>query len=138
MNLSHEKLSKLRRADEHFDAKYGAPGTESRTQFEAQAKAWYYMEILKQARKRERLTQKQLADRIGKNREYVALLERGETDMQLSTFLNLSDALGLSFALMSDSTQSHKVTVGTEQTNVSAVPSVLSVRATAPKFEPSI
>jgi len=71
MNLSHEKLSKLRRADEHFDAKYGAPGTESRTQFEAQAKAWYDME-------------------------------------------------------------------STEQTNVSAVPSVLSVRATAPKFEPSI
>jgi ribosome-binding protein aMBF1 (putative translation factor) len=105
MNLSHEKLSKLRRADEHFDAKYGVQGTESRTQFEAQAKVWYYMEILKQARKRERLTQKQLADRIGKKREYVALLERGETDMQLSTFLNLFDALGLRFALMSEDMQ---------------------------------
>ena len=41
----------------------------------------------------------QLADKIGKKREYVALLEKGETDMQLSTFLMISDAVGLKFGL---------------------------------------
>ena len=45
------------------------------------------------------MTQQQLADKIGKKREYVALLEKGETDMQLSTFLMISDAVGLKFGL---------------------------------------
>ena len=31
--------------------------------------------------------------------EYVAMLEKGETDMQLSTFIMISEAVGLKFAL---------------------------------------
>jgi HTH-type transcriptional regulator / antitoxin HipB len=45
------------------------------------------------------ITQQQLADKIGKKREYVAMLEKGETDMQLSTFIMISEAVGLKFAL---------------------------------------
>ena len=63
-------------------------------------KAWYYAEILRDARKKEKVTQQQLAERIGKKREYIALLEQGKTDMQLSTFLRISEALGLNFALV--------------------------------------
>ena len=57
--------------------------------------AWYYAEMLKKARKNAGLTQKELAEKIGKKREYIALLEKGETDMQLSTFLLIVDSLGL-------------------------------------------
>ena len=45
------------------------------------------------------IPQQQLADKIGKKREYVAMLEKGETDMQLSTFIMISEAVGLKFAL---------------------------------------
>ena len=45
------------------------------------------------------VSQQQLADKIGKKREYIALIEKGETDMQLSTFIMISEALGLHFAL---------------------------------------
>ena len=45
------------------------------------------------------IPQYQLADKIGKKREYVAMLEKGETDMQLSTFIMMSEAVGLKFAL---------------------------------------
>lgn len=45
------------------------------------------------------ITQQQLAERIDKKREYVAMLEKGETDMQLSTFIMISEAVGLKFAL---------------------------------------
>ena len=41
----------------------------------------YYAEVLKNARKSAGITQQQLADKIGKKREYVAMLEKGETDM---------------------------------------------------------
>ena len=100
MTFNEEKLAKLRRADEHFDVRYGKPGTQSRMDFENKALAWYYGEILRDKRKELKITQKQLAEQIGKKREYVALLEKGETDMQLSTFFSISQALGLRFTLV--------------------------------------
>ena len=45
------------------------------------------------------MTQQELAGRIGKKREYIASLEKGETDMQLSTFIMISEAVGLKLAL---------------------------------------
>jgi DNA-binding XRE family transcriptional regulator len=98
--LSKKTQTKLKRADEHFDRCYGKQGTMERADFEAKAKAWYYAELLKDARKKGKITQKELAEKIGKKREYVTLLEKGETDMQLSTFLNISQALGLNFVLV--------------------------------------
>ena len=56
-------------------------------------------ECIKNARIKAGLTQKDVAERIGKKREYVALIERGETDMQLSTFIMMSEAVGLHFVL---------------------------------------
>lgn len=99
MKFNEEKLAKLKTADGLFDERYGKTGTPERNEFEAKAKAWYYAEILRDARKKEKITQKELAEKIGKKREYIALLEQGKTDMQLSTFLRISQALGLNFTL---------------------------------------
>ena len=55
--------------------------------------------IIKEARINKQMTQQQLAEKIGKKREYIAMLEKGETDMQLSTFILISEAVGLKFAL---------------------------------------
>ncbi len=68
--------------------------------YDAKAKAWYYAELLKDERKKQNITQKALAERIGKKREYISALEKGQTDMQLSTFLKIADALGLHFSLV--------------------------------------
>jgi len=100
MIFNEEKLAKLRSASELFDERYGVQGTQSRAEFESKALSWYYGEVLRNKRKELRITQQQLAQKIGKKREYVALLEKGETDMQLSTFFNISQALGLRFALV--------------------------------------
>lgn len=78
--LNIEKLSSLPTTSEHLNREYGAKGTATRDTFDAKAKAWYYAEVLKDARKSARMTQQQLADRIGKKREYVSALEKGETD----------------------------------------------------------
>lgn len=93
------KLAALPTAEELLTEKYGTSGTLSRTEFESKSRAWYYAEILKQARKSAHISQQHLADKIGKKREYIAMLEKGETDMQLSTFIMISEALGLKFAL---------------------------------------
>jgi ribosome-binding protein aMBF1 (putative translation factor) len=92
-------LSKLPTVEEFLSMKYGVVGTPEREDFDAKSKAWYYATVLKSARKTAGITQQQLADRIGKKREYIALLEKGETDMQLSTFLMITEVLGVKLSL---------------------------------------
>ncbi len=99
-NLNLEKMRQLPTANTLLDKKYGKEGTATRKEFSAKARAWYYAELLREKRKEAGITQKDLAERIGKKREYLAKLEQGETDMQLSTFLCISEALGLRFELI--------------------------------------
>ena len=93
--LDPEKVAKLHSYDDLLDKKYGKRGTYNRNAFEEKALAYYYGEILKDRRKELKITQQQLADQIGKERSYIAHIERGETDMQLSSFLRISSALGI-------------------------------------------
>jgi ribosome-binding protein aMBF1 (putative translation factor) len=99
IQLNPEKVAKLHSFDDLLDKKYGKRGTPARTAFEEKALANYYGEILKDRRSELKITQQELADRIGKNRSYVAYIEQGKTDMQLSTFFTISHALGLSVEL---------------------------------------
>jgi DNA-binding XRE family transcriptional regulator len=98
--INPEKLKGMKTAGQLFDEKYGNEGTESRREFNAKAQAWYYAELLKEERKKQKISQAQLANIIGKSRTYITALEKGQTDMQLSTFLMLSHALGLNFSLV--------------------------------------
>ena len=100
IKLDERKLAGLRTGSQHLTEKYGEKGTLSREEFEAKAKAWYYAELLRDERKRQKLTQQQLGERIGKKREYISSLEHGKTDMQLSTFMLIANALGLRFSLV--------------------------------------
>ena len=54
-----------------------------------------YGRLLRELRKQRQLTQQQLSDMTGIKREYISLIEQGRIDMQMSTFLTLSRALGL-------------------------------------------
>ena len=98
--LDEKKLARLKTGSQHLAETYGEKGTPSREEFEAKAKAWYYAELLRDERKRQKLTQQQLGERIGKKREYISSLEQGQTDMQLSTFMLIANALGLRFSLV--------------------------------------
>lgn len=97
--IDTEKLKHIPTVEELFEKEYGPRGTATRDEFDAKSRAWYYAEVLKAARKSAGMTQQQLADKIGKKREYVAMIEKGETDMQLSTFILISEAVGLRFSL---------------------------------------
>lgn len=54
-----------------------------------------FVEVLRCRRKELNLTQEELAEKVGKKRAYIARIEKGETDMQLSSFINISLALGI-------------------------------------------
>ena len=63
--IDMEKLKHLPTTEEMFVNEYGTKGTVAREEFDAKSRAWYYAEVLKNARKSAGITQQQLADKIG-------------------------------------------------------------------------
>lgn len=100
IKLDLEKIKKdLPTANDYLDAKYGEAGTPEREEFSKKAIAFYYGELIRETRKEKHLTQQELADKIGKERAYIAKIEQGKTDLQLSNFMQIINALGLSLQL---------------------------------------
>ena len=97
MKLDESKLAKLKTTNQLLDEKHGKEGTASRMEFNEKAMSWYYGEILRDRRKELKMTQNELAEKTGTNRSYIARLEKGETDMQLSSFLKIAHALKIEF-----------------------------------------
>ena len=95
--IDKKKMEGLMTATELLEGKYGKEGTPSREVFQQKAMAWYYGEILRDRRKEKKITQQQLADVVGVKRSYIARIEKGETDMQLSSFLRIANALNIQF-----------------------------------------
>ena len=97
MKLDEKKLAKLKTTNQLLDEKYGEHGTATREKFNENAMAWYYGDILRERRKELKLTQKQLAQKIGKEKSGIARVEKGEVDIQLSSFFRIARALGIEF-----------------------------------------
>lgn len=89
----------LNNAADLLDEKHGKEGTTTREAFNKEAIAFYYGEILKEKRKELHLTQDYIAGKTGLKRSYIAKIEKGETDMQMSSFVRIAEALGLKFSL---------------------------------------
>ena len=78
-----------------LDNKFGAHGTAERTKFDDNAHAFYTAQILHDARKEVKITQAELASRIGVNKGYISRIENGLTSPNVSTFYRIVNALGL-------------------------------------------
>jgi transcriptional regulator with XRE-family HTH domain len=53
--------------------------------------------MLRERRQELKLTQKQVAEKIGKEQSYIARVESGKTDIQLSSFFRIAAILGIQF-----------------------------------------
>lgn len=97
IRLNEDKLSKLPTTNQLLDEKYGQAGTPEREEFDAKAIAWYYGTLLRDRRRELKLTQKEVAEKIGREQTYIARIERGKADMQLSSFFRIAAVLGIQF-----------------------------------------
>ncbi|MEO8111811.1 MAG: helix-turn-helix transcriptional regulator [Ginsengibacter sp.] len=75
--------------DEHLTQQYGKRGTKKRTEFEIKAKAFLIGEVIKDERRIAKLTQEQLAEKIGAKKSFISRIENGHSDIQLSTLYRL-------------------------------------------------
>lgn len=74
--------------------RYGEKGTDRRDKYDAQSLAFRLGVMLKEARKKANLTQEELAEKTGTKKSYISRIERGLSDIQISTYHKLIE-LGL-------------------------------------------
>lgn len=97
IKIDETKLAKLSTTNQMLNEKYGKHGTESRNEFDEQSIAWFYGNMLKERRKELNMTQKEVAEKLGREQSYIARVERGKADIQLSSFFRIASILGIQF-----------------------------------------
>jgi len=99
--MKKEEIRNAKTFDELLDIKYGKVGEKERDVFEERAQYFVISEMLKEARKEAKLTQEQLAHKVGTKKSYISRLENGKCDIQLSTLYRIfEDGLGRRISLI--------------------------------------
>ncbi len=72
-----------------LEKKYGKKGASKRDKFDADSLAFRLGVMLQEARREAKITQEQLANRTGTKKSYISRIERGQSDIQISTYYKL-------------------------------------------------
>ncbi len=83
------KTTNIKSFSKHLEERYGKKGTLLRSEFEHKAKSFAIGEMIKEERKQAKLTQEQLAIKIGAKKSFISRIENGKSDIQLSTLYKL-------------------------------------------------
>ena len=86
--------------DEMMNERFGAVGTESRSEFRKEAYNYCVGQLILEARRQESMTQAELAEKIGASKSYISCIEKGQIEPGASTFLRIIEALGLRFEIV--------------------------------------
>jgi len=84
-----EAIRNSKNFEKLLDIQYGKTGTGRRESFEKKARYFIISESLKAARREAKLTQEQLAEKVGTKKSYISRLENGNCDIQLSTLYRI-------------------------------------------------
>ena len=93
-NMEDNRMKNVTNFDDLLNEKYGEKGTPSRDKFDEDSLAFRLGVMLKEARKNANVTQQELAERTGTKKSYISRIERGQGDIQISTYYKLIE-LGL-------------------------------------------
>ena len=93
--MEHVNDHQIRDYDVVLNAKYGAPGTPEREKFDAEAEAFYSGQMLRDARKEAKMTQAELAGKIGANKSYISRIENGQIVPTATSFFRIVAAMGM-------------------------------------------
>ncbi len=95
--INVDKLIKLSIVNDDLDRRYGKQGSAEREKFDEESLAWFYGNMLRERRKELNLTQKQVAEQLGREQSYIARVENGKADIHLSSFFRIAAVLGIQF-----------------------------------------
>ena len=95
MNTTMKRESNIVDIDSMLNDKFGAVGTESRSEFRKEAYNYCIGQLIMDARKQEGFTQTELADKLGVSKSYISRVEKGQIEPGVGTFFRMINALGL-------------------------------------------
>ena len=75
--------------DDHLDRKYGKRGTSTREKYAEEFEAFKIGVLIQEARKKQHLTQEELALRIGTTKNYISRIENDASDIRLTTLMRI-------------------------------------------------
>ena len=94
MTSEEMKELNLTPIEDFISEDFGAEGTLTRMEFDADTDAFILGKRLKEERQKAGFTQEQLAFKIGTKKSYISRVENGHTDIQFSTLLKIFQGLG--------------------------------------------
>jgi DNA-binding XRE family transcriptional regulator len=81
--------NKITTFNEHLDQEYGKIGTPVRDSFEQGFEAFKLGVMLQEMRKKQKMTQEQLAKKCGTTKTYISRIENDASDIRLSTLMRI-------------------------------------------------
>lgn len=75
--------------DDHIDYKYGKRNTAKREIYEEEFEAFRIGVLIQEARKKQHLTQEELAFKIGTTKNYISRIENNASDIRLTTLMRI-------------------------------------------------
>ena len=75
--------------DDHLDRKYGKKGTPGREKYVEEFEAFKIGVLIQEARKKQNLTQEELALKIGTTKNYISRIENDASDIRLTTLMRI-------------------------------------------------
>ena len=88
-NMGENKMKNITDFEDLLKEKYGERGTPARNKYEADSLAFRLGVMLKEARKEVQVTQGELAEKTGTKKSYISRIERGKSDIQISTYYRI-------------------------------------------------
>lgn len=74
-----------------LEREYGPKGSPVRNEYERGYEAFKLGVLIQQARKKAKMTQKELAEKTGTKRSYISRIENDASDIRLSTLMRIVD-----------------------------------------------
>jgi DNA-binding XRE family transcriptional regulator len=87
--------SKIRSISKELDDFYGKEGSPEREAFRREAYAYCMGQVIRDERKKEKITQAELAQKIGADKSYISKIEKGIIEPGVGTFYRIIEAIGL-------------------------------------------
>ena len=87
--MEDNEMNNITDFEDILKEKYGEKGSPSRDKYDADSLAFRLGVMLKEARNDAMITQDELAQRTGTKKSYISRIERGQSDIQVSTYFKL-------------------------------------------------
>lgn len=73
--------------EDHLDEQYGKTGTVTREKFQEEFETFKIGVLIQEARKKQQMTQQELAVKVGTTKNYISRIENNASDIRLSTLM---------------------------------------------------